>query len=170
LFPNILAVGDQGHSHLQFRVPVDDTHTRNYTFWTSPREAGAEPAPIALKITEMFDENRRLIGQLDSVNNQDIVAWVGQGPISDRTREHLASSDRGVILYHKLLFENMDRAAAGEDPIAVIRDPAENEPMISIERGLAYTAHEAFAWDRDFGHNYKQTVAGAHVRQETTTV
>jgi hypothetical protein len=63
----------------------------------------------------------------------------------------------------------MDRVANGEEPIAVIRDPAENEPMINIERGRELSSHEAFEYDRDFGHNYKQTVAGAHVRQETAT-
>ena len=169
LFPNILAVGDKAHAHLQFRVAVDDVNTRNYTYWTSPREAGAEPAPTALRYVDMFDQNRRLIGKLDCVGNQDMVAWVGQGPISDRTREHLASSDRGVILYHKLLFDNMDRVANGEEPIAVIRDPAENEPMINIERGRELSSHEAFEYDRDFGHNYKQTVAGANARQETAS-
>ena len=47
---------------------------------------------------------------------QDMMGWVAQGAISDRTREHLTASDKGVILYHKLLNENMDKVARGEDP------------------------------------------------------
>ena len=40
--------------------------------------------------------------------------------------------------------------------------------MIDIERGRELSSHEAFEYDRDFGHNFKQTVAGATV-QETLT-
>jgi 5,5'-dehydrodivanillate O-demethylase len=64
----------------------------------------------------------------------DMLAWVAQGPISDRTREHLATSDRGVVLYHKLLMEQMARVARGGEPMAIIRDRAENEPMIALQR------------------------------------
>ena len=61
-------------------------------------------------------------------------AWVMQGPISDRENEHLSLSDKGVILYHRMLHEEMDKAARGEDPLGTIRDPAENEPMIDLRR------------------------------------
>ena len=49
--------------------------------------------------------------------NQDFVAWVGQGTIADRTKEHLGKSDRGVIMMRKRMFEQMDAVAAGRDPI-----------------------------------------------------
>jgi hypothetical protein len=66
--------------------------------------------------------------------NQDFVAWVGQGRIADRTREHLGESDRGVLLMRKKLFEQLDVVASGSDPIALIRDPERNQrvhlPMI----------------------------------------
>jgi hypothetical protein len=38
----------------------------------------------------------------DYVDGQDIVAWITQGRISDRSREHLGRSDLGVILLRKL--------------------------------------------------------------------
>jgi hypothetical protein len=62
------------------------------------------------------------------------MAWVAQGPVSDRTTEHLATSDKGIRLYRALIKENLERVSRGEDPIAVIRDPSENFPMISIDR------------------------------------
>jgi 5,5'-dehydrodivanillate O-demethylase oxygenase subunit len=65
---------------------------------------------------------------------QDEMAWIGQGPISDRENEHLVSSDRGVILYHNLIWENIEKVQRGEDPMGVIRDPAKNEPMITFKR------------------------------------
>ena len=55
------------------------------------------------------------------------------GP-SDREHEHLVTSDKGVALYHKLIFENIDKVERGEDPMGVIRDPEANEPMIAFRR------------------------------------
>jgi len=63
-----------------------------------------------------------------------MIAWVGQGPIADRSLEHLMSSDQGVALYRKLLVENMESIQRGEDPMGTVRDPAKNEPMIRVVR------------------------------------
>src|SRR5206468_3364867 len=65
---------------------------------------------------------------------QDEMAWIAQGPVSDRTLEHLATSDKGVILYHNMILENVARVERGEDPVGVIRDPAKNEPFIPLKR------------------------------------
>ena len=48
--------------------------------------------------------------------------------------------DKGILLYRKLLLENLEKVERGEDPMGVIRDPAVNEPMISIARGSQYDA------------------------------
>jgi 5,5'-dehydrodivanillate O-demethylase len=64
--------------------------------------------------------------RVDFVDGQDIMAWVTQGPIADRTRERLGASDAGVVLYRKLLFEQLEAVGAGRDPLGVIRDPARN--------------------------------------------
>jgi 5,5'-dehydrodivanillate O-demethylase len=70
-----------------------------------------------------------------------MMAWVTQGEISDRTTERLGTSDQGVILFRNLLEENIAKVERGEDPIAVVRDPARNEPMIVVprERDAFYT-------------------------------
>jgi 5,5'-dehydrodivanillate O-demethylase len=61
------------------------------------------------------------------IMNQDFIAWVGQGTIADRTQEHLAASDRGIILMRKRFLDDMDRIERGEDPKAIVRDPLHNE-------------------------------------------
>jgi 5,5'-dehydrodivanillate O-demethylase len=132
LFPNILAVGGRNSPMLQYRVAIDDTRTIQFGYRTSSRAPGAAPRPIAVKHTDLFNEAGKIVA--DNVPAQDMTAWVGQGPVSDRTREHLATSDRGVALYHKLLMEQMDKVERGEEPMALVRDPAENEPMINLER------------------------------------
>ena len=132
LFPNILAVGNEGRASLQYRIPVDDITTLQFAYRTNVRPPGAPAEPIAVKYSELFDANRKLIA--DSIPKQDMLGWVAQGPISDRTREHLTASDAGVILYHKLLTDNLARVERGEDPMGVIRDRDENEPMVDIRR------------------------------------
>jgi 5,5'-dehydrodivanillate O-demethylase len=82
----------------------------------------------------VFEEDGRILNPPEHVPEQDMLAWVAQGPISDRTIEHLVTSDKGVALYHNLLLENIERIERGEDPMAVVRDPAKNFPMIELPR------------------------------------
>jgi 5,5'-dehydrodivanillate O-demethylase len=71
---------------------------------------------------------------VETVTGQDMMAWVTQGEISDRTTERLGSSDKGIILYRNLLLEQIEKVERGEDPMGVIRDPARNTPYIEIAR------------------------------------
>jgi 5,5'-dehydrodivanillate O-demethylase len=132
LFPNILAVGGANAPTLQFRVPVDDAHTLQFAYRTTMRKPGAAERPLTVKHTNLFNEQGKIIA--DNIPAQDMTGWVGQGPISDRTQEHLASSDKGIVLYRRMLFEQMDKVERGEEAMAVIRDRRENEPMIDIRR------------------------------------
>jgi 5,5'-dehydrodivanillate O-demethylase len=144
LFPNCLAVGPHAAPTLQYRVPIDDENTIQFAYRTTLRVPDAAPKPFAVKHSELFEPDGRLVA--DTVPKQDMLGWVAQGRISDRTREHLTASDAGVILYHKLLVENMDAIARGEDPLGVIRDPAENEPMVNLRR--EHKRLGAFAFQR----------------------
>lgn len=132
IFPLILAQGSQGAATLQFRLPVDDTHTIQTFYRTKKRAPGDTPKPFTMTTKSLFDSGETVPGDL--IPNQDFIAWVSQGPISDRTQEHLTAGDTGVILFHKLLIENAQKVERGEDPMGTIRDPAENEPWIDIPR------------------------------------
>lgn len=132
LFPNILAVGGEDRPTLQFRVPVDDTHTRQFAFRTKRRAPGAAPRPQEVIHSDLFDEKGKIVP--DNVPAQDMIAWVMQGPISDRTQEHLSASDKGVLLYHKILLEEIAKAERGEDTLGTVRDRTRNEPMIRLHR------------------------------------
>ena len=52
------------------------------------------------------------------------------------------TSDKGVIMYHNLLLDQIAKVERGEEPMAVVRDPAVNEPMINIAREV--TPREPF--------------------------
>ena len=132
LFPNILAQGAKNAPTLQIRTPIDDTHTLHFGYRTQLREPGAAPKPVQVVREKLYNENGKIIP--DKVQFQDFVVWIAQGPISNRTREHLAASDTGVTLYRRMLNEALDAVARGEDPMGVIRDRAENEPWIELHR------------------------------------
>ena len=70
------------------------------------------------------DENGEYL--LGLTHAQDIMAWVTQGAIADRTRAALGSTDRGITLLRRILFRQLERVAPGADPMGVIRDPERN--------------------------------------------
>jgi 5,5'-dehydrodivanillate O-demethylase oxygenase subunit len=135
LFPNILSVGDPEIPQFQIRVPMDDTHT--YHVWYRCKKK-APDAPVqseqAIPVLDYAykEDNGRLI--VETVSGQDMMVWVTQGGISDRTTERLGSTDQGVILFRNLLDENIRKVERGEEPMAIIRDPAKNTPMVQMHR------------------------------------
>jgi len=64
---------------------------------------------------------------LDNNSGQDMAMWYTQGRIADRSLEKLGESDVGIILYRKMLKEQLEKVERGEDPINVIRDPSKNK-------------------------------------------
>ena len=139
LFPNILAVGEQGRARFQIRVPADDTHTTHIWYRTDPCEPG-QRGDCPVKRPPLFEPNGKIIA--DSIPKQDMTAWVAQGPVSRRPEEHLGASDVGVIMYHKMLLEEIEKVERGEDPLGTIRDASANEPWIDIRRERV--GYEAF--------------------------
>jgi 5,5'-dehydrodivanillate O-demethylase len=155
LFPNILAVNSKYGPMFQIRVPLNDHETRHYWYQVKPLPEGQEP-PIEIPIWD--NPFQAADGKLvtDNINAQDMMAWITQGPITDRTAERLGSSDKGIILLRSLLREQIEKVARGEDPLGVIRDPAINEPMIELPReGQTLKA---------FGLNYEIMGAVEHFR------
>ncbi len=133
IFPNILAQGGSHAPTFQIRVPVDDFNTLHYWYRCRRRAPGEAPSgKVTVSDTPWKKENGRLV--VETVNGQDMMAWITQGAISPRTTERLGTSDKGVILYRSVLLEQIEKIERGEDPLGVIRDPAENEPFIRIPR------------------------------------
>ena len=133
IFPNILRQG----ASTQYRVPIDDTHTWHIRTFFYPTEDGSEPDD-AFEPEIVYDppnkDNPDKIHPfahytMNSVNEQDQMAWETQGPITDRSLEHLSYSDRGVVLLRRVMREQIEKVRNGEDPMGTYRDP--NHPMIN---------------------------------------
>jgi hypothetical protein len=61
--------------------------------------------------------------RLNEVQAQDHMAWETQGPIADRTRERLATSDRGIVMLREMVKREIGKVQQGQDPTCVTRDP-----------------------------------------------
>ncbi len=124
LWPNCLFTG----GHFEWRVPIDDGNMLSVGWFFDRVPNEMEPyrqdripywvSPIKDALTDRWITSH--------VMNQDFVAWVGQGTVADRTREHLGESDRGVIMMRRRILEDAERVAKGEEPKGVIRDPDKN--------------------------------------------
>jgi len=128
IFPVTLRVGANCQHRFQIRVPVDDQTTMHY--WYScylPPDGSRVPPQETVPLYEVPWRHPDGSFRVDFVDGGDIMAWVTQGPIADRTRELLVSSDRGVVLLRRLLLEQLERVERGEDPLGVIRDPERNQ-------------------------------------------
>jgi 5,5'-dehydrodivanillate O-demethylase len=125
---------------MRIRVPIDDSLT--YSFWVR-----FHPTPEAVyelqtkgftgKVPGVYPREQDGYWNIPSME-QDRVAQETQGVITDRTKEHLAESDRGIIILRKKLRESIDLVAAGKDPLGVMRDPSE-EAGLSFETTLKET-------------------------------
>jgi hypothetical protein len=118
----------------QWHVPVDDTHCYWYAIFTSftgPVDK-QQMRDQRLKLYELPDytsrqnkrndygydvveqRSRTYTGMGEDINVHDQWAVESMGPIQDRTREHLGSTDKGIAAYRRLLVDSIERVRAGE--------------------------------------------------------
>jgi 5,5'-dehydrodivanillate O-demethylase len=132
IFPYTLLVGGSGDTHrFLIRVPVDDETTwyvRYEARIPEPGRMAPEQKEIPMEEVPLYDEHGRLLSY--DVTGQDQMTWVAQGAIMDRTTETLGVTDAGIILYRRMLEEQIKIVEQGGDPINTFRDPAKNECIL----------------------------------------
>lgn len=69
---------------------------------------------------------------LDQVLVQDAMAWETQGPVMDRSREHLGAGDKGVVIFRKLLREQIDIVQRGGTPLGCLLED-QGRPLIELD-------------------------------------
>jgi 5,5'-dehydrodivanillate O-demethylase len=119
LWPNGFYLGN----HFEWRVPVDDENTLNVSWFFMRVPKGREPYVqdhIPTWVSPIKDGEGRWI--TSHVINQDIIAWVGQGRIADRSKENLGAGDLGIAMIRKRLFEDLDALSQGRDPKGLVRN------------------------------------------------
>jgi phthalate 4,5-dioxygenase len=58
---------------------------------------------------------------------QDACVIESAGPVQDRTKEHLVTSDKAIVAARKLMLKSIQDIRAGRDALHVVRDPAAND-------------------------------------------
>jgi hypothetical protein len=105
-------------------VPVDDTHTKAFMFRYVAEDAPRNPTGSQLRTSDSLDrtyeDRQREPG--------DYEAQESQRPIAVHEREHLATSDLGVVYVRKLLREGIKAVQRGEDPTRVPARPGLSIP------------------------------------------
>jgi 5,5'-dehydrodivanillate O-demethylase len=123
IFPNFVRIGQLGYSEFQIRVPIDDTHTWHLAYHVYFPGSGVEvPKQDPVPAFEVPIEDLP-----DFILGQDFVCWVAQGETMDRSQELLGKSDVGLVMFRKMLMEQIKIVQEGGDPINTFRDPAKNQ-------------------------------------------
>ncbi len=128
--------GEKPDHALRFRVPANDTKTT--TFWVKfyPQDPpGLCTKGLTKREPGVYQRIEDGWWGIDS-HEQDTAAQESQGPIYDRSQEHLAASDRGLVLLREMIKDCIDGVSQGRDPVGVIRDPGQNE-MIAFDARMA---------------------------------
>jgi len=135
LFPQAFVIPMNAEMTIsQWHVPVDDTGCYWYAIFTSfgapvdkdtmrSQRLKTYPAPDYKPIfsRENFwgfdaDEQKRrtFTGMGLDINIHDQWACESQGPIQDRTKENLGATDKGIVLYRRLLLDAIRKNDAGQ--------------------------------------------------------
>jgi 5,5'-dehydrodivanillate O-demethylase len=128
-------------------VPRDDTHTQVYrvNFIPSPTERSPADEDPPYEYRPLKNPEGEYL--MDIVSAQDSMAWETQGPITDRTQEHLGAADRGIVMFRRLLREQIEIVQKGGDPLGVIRHPEKNRiiyfDVINERIGLSRAAADS---------------------------
>jgi phthalate 4,5-dioxygenase oxygenase subunit len=126
-------------------VPMDDTHTAFYFIaWGKPAQTpetetwrkflgqtvgldlDKEYRPLrTLENRFMQDRQAMKAGNFTGIRgfpNQDLAMWVSMGPIADRTRERLGSSDLAIVEFRRRMIDAVRAFQEGKPVIGVGED------------------------------------------------
>lgn len=137
LFPNAIVIPlSETMTITQWHAPIDDEHTYWVTIFTSFDEPVDAAAMLAQRLAmhtlpdyaplthagnrygfSARDQQRRTYTGLgEDINVHDQWAVESPGAISDRTREHLGTTDKAIMTNRRMLLKAMAALEQGEDP------------------------------------------------------
>jgi hypothetical protein len=148
LFPQAFVIPMNSEMTItQFHVPVDDTGCYWYSIFTSfggkvdkdtmrNQRLKTYPAPDYKPIfgrgngwgfSAEEQQKATFTGMGFDINIHDQFACESQGPIQDRTRENLGTTDKGIVLFRRILLDAIRKNEAGEKPLMVLDPGKANE-------------------------------------------
>jgi nitrite reductase/ring-hydroxylating ferredoxin subunit len=102
-------------------VPISEEQRESFEKGSGRGKDDLIPGSFKLKrnpsndylIDRAAQKNRSFTG-IDGVNTQDFAIQEGMGPVVDRTREYLGSTDRAIVTLRNILLEAIDAVADGK--------------------------------------------------------
>jgi len=142
ILPNLSAfpgqTGGEGYS-INWHVPIDGMHHWKYSFVYSAGAplkkelVGRERSELGPDYKLIRNEANRFLQDRDAMKSKtyagmgsgfqahDAFATASQGPVQDRSEEHLVSSDKAIIAARKLMERAIKDVQEGKEPPHVIR-------------------------------------------------
>jgi phenylpropionate dioxygenase-like ring-hydroxylating dioxygenase large terminal subunit len=138
LFPHGIVIPLSKHMTItQWHVPVDDTASYWYAIFTSFTHPVDKKLmrDQRLELYELphykprrnkqndygFDPHEQAThtytGMGEDINVHDQWAVESMGPVQNRTREHLGTSDKGIVQYRRMLKQQIEKVASGGKPM-----------------------------------------------------
>jgi phthalate 4,5-dioxygenase len=146
IMPAAGAVASRGEAgyNVNWHVPIDDENHWRYSIVFS-RDQPIDEETVRRERTGLADNYRlerskanRYLQDREEMKTQTFIglgrnfvvhdAWAteGEGPIYDRSVEHLGYTDRGITMLRKLMLQGIKDVEEGRDPQHVVRDPERN--------------------------------------------
>jgi phthalate 4,5-dioxygenase len=140
-FPNAFVIPMSADMTItQWHVPIDETSCYWYAIFTS-FGAPVDKAHMRRQRLELYElptyrsrrdksnnygfdaeeqRSKTYTGMGHDINVHDQWAIESQGPIQDRTREHLGQSDKAISAYRRLLLGAIEQVKAGKRPLMAL--------------------------------------------------
>lgn len=154
ILPNLSAFPGQtgGHGYsINWHVPIDDTHHWKFVF-VFDRTEPIDRAMMRRDRSDLTDDYRlirnkanRYLQDRDSMLDKsfsgiglnfqahDLCVTEGEGPIQDRTQEHVVTSDKPILAARKLILRGIKDVQEGGEAPSVKRDPESNRfPELAV--------------------------------------
>ncbi len=155
----VLSPPNGTYSTIQFIVPRDDESTSFYFVgWTDDQTEGTGVtqevwrqrmgAVVGVDLDDdhwplrtqanRFKQDRAAMKQgsftgVRGIANQDSMMWVTMGPISDRSKERLGTSDAAVAQFRRVMVEAVKAFSRGEPPIGTTQPRLPHRRIRSFE-------------------------------------
>ena len=110
-------------------LPIDDHHFRIYVVGRVS-EAGELAKMRSRQNGKLWEE---LTEEEHRASPGDYEAMVSQGKIARHSEEHLATSDRGIVMLRRFLQAQVEAVQRGDDPVGVSFDP--EAPPVFFDAG-----------------------------------
>jgi nitrite reductase/ring-hydroxylating ferredoxin subunit len=127
-------------------VPVDDTRTIGFHL-EALLVVDGKPVPSSLETAPVGRTSGTTPGRSSYEDTQrdpdDCEAQVSQRPIAVHALEHRGTTDRGIVMYRKLLWKALKDLEAGREPKGLSRGPGTQRVTVVAGNQIEAAPHEA---------------------------